>query len=138
MGTRMALSYSNICKFVLTGAPGGLTPLLYRRFIDDIFGIWLHGEKSLLQFLAHANNCHPDTNFTNVHGKSVPYLDVYASLNGHITTDLYCKLTDTRQYLLPSSNHPAHVHKLFLWSRTVTARHRKRTGDLRPSPRGTL
>ena len=69
MGTRMAPSYANIFmgileESMLATAPGGLTPLFYGRFIDDVFGIWTHGEDTLLQFFDHANSCHRDIAFT--------------------------------------------------------------------------
>ena len=96
MGTRMALSYANIFMMgileesMLATAPGGLTPLFYGRFIDDVFGIWTHGEETLLQFFDHANSCHRDIAFTYEYGISVPYLDVRATIaNSQIVTDLY-------------------------------------------------
>ena len=63
------------------------------------------------QFFQHANSCHPDIVFTYVHGRSVPFLDVQATIrNDSIVMDLYTKPTNTHQYLLPASNHPPHVH----------------------------
>ena len=117
MGTRMAPSYANIFmgileESMLATAPGGLTPLFYGRFIDDVFGIWTHGEDTLLQFFDHANSCHRDIAFTYEYGISVPYLDVRATIvNSQIVTDLYEKPTNTHQYLLPTSNHPPHICK---------------------------
>ena len=35
-----------------------LKPLLYLRYIDDIFGIWLHGEEQLRKFHDLANTLH--------------------------------------------------------------------------------
>ena len=116
MGTRMAPSYANLFmgtleERMLSSAPNDLTPHLYFRFIDDVFGIWLHGEAALKQFFEHANSCHPDISFTFEYGVSVNFLDTLATISdGRITTDLYTKPTDTHQYLLPSSNHPPHVH----------------------------
>lgn len=53
MSTRkgwMAPSYANILmgrleEWMLSTVPGGRVPPFYRRFIDDIFGVWLHGEE---------------------------------------------------------------------------------------------
>ena len=112
MGARMAPSYANLFmgkleNKILEKAPDRKCPSFYRRFIDDVFGIWLYGEDSLLKFFEHANNCHPDIRFTYAFGKSVPYLDSSISIGGqHISTDLFTKPTDTHQYLLPSSDHP--------------------------------
>ena len=117
MGTRMAPSFANVfmgCleEDMLATAPGGKIPTLYRRFIDDVFGIWLGDEESLPQFFNHANSCHPTIRFTYTYGLTVPYLDTRVSLdNSHIITDLFEKPTNTHQYLLPSSSHPPHVHR---------------------------
>ena len=99
---------------MLATASGGLTPLFYGRFIDDVFGIWTHGEDTLLQFFDHANSCHRDITFTYDYGVSVPYLDVRATIaNSQIVTDLYEKPTNTHHYFLPTSNpvHPPHICK---------------------------
>ena len=117
MGTRMAPSYANLfmgCleEKILETAPDGLTPAFYRRFIDDIFGVWLHGEAAFKRFAEHANETHESIRFTYSLGRSVQFLDVTSTINnGRISTDLYIKPTDTHQYLLPSSNHPPHVHR---------------------------
>ena len=90
----------------------GCLLLFYGRFIDDVFGIWTHGEDTLLQFFDHANSCHRDIAFTYEYGISVPYLHVRATIaNSQIVTDLYEKPTNTHQYLLPTSNHPPHICK---------------------------
>ena len=34
-------------------------PMIFFRYIDDIFGIWSHSEEDLYQFLNLANNIHP-------------------------------------------------------------------------------
>ena len=87
VGTRMAPSYANLFmgklenKF-LEQAPDSKTPFSYRQFIDDVLGIWLYGEDSLLKFSEHAKNCHPDIRFTYAFGKSVPYLDASISIRG--------------------------------------------------------
>ena len=65
-----------------------------------------------MELFAHANQCHPDIVFTHSYGKSVAFLYVQASIQeDRIVTDLYEKPTNTHQYLLPSSNHPPHVHR---------------------------
>ena len=117
MGTRMAPSYANafmarLEKTILDTAPDNKRPELYKRFLDDIFGVWLHGEAALLEFIAHANSAHPDITFTYKYGRSVDFLDTVVTLSGStLVTDLFMKATDTHQYLLPSSNHPLHVHR---------------------------
>ena len=71
-----------------------------------------YGEEALLEFFQHANSAHPNIRFTYTFGKMVDYLDATLGINGQsITSDLFTKPTDTHQYLLPSSDHPAHVHR---------------------------
>ena len=118
MGTRMAPSYANLFMGVLEKKdfwplpPYDQKPLFYGRFIDDVFGVWVYGEGALLEFFQHANSAHPNIRFTYTFGKMVDYLDATLRINGQsITSDLFTKPTDTHQYLLPSSDHPPHVHR---------------------------
>ena len=63
-------------------------------------------------FFAHANKAHPSINFTYRFGTEVDFMDSSLLIRGDsISSDLYTKPTDTHQYLLPSSDHPPHVHK---------------------------
>ena len=39
-------------------------PLVWWRYIDDIFMIWQHGEEKLKEFLKILNSCHPIIKFT--------------------------------------------------------------------------
>ena len=41
-----------------------LKPCIWWRYIDDIFLIWEHGEKSLKLFLEKINKIHPTIKFT--------------------------------------------------------------------------
>ena len=82
--------------------------------IDDIFIIWPHGENELLRFVAHLNNCHKTIKLTLEHSLTeLNFLDVkvLTSRSGKIETTLYCKPTDSHNYLLYSSEHPRHVLK---------------------------
>ena len=62
MGTKVAPAYANTFmgwfedRYVYTYH---IQPLLWKRFIDDIFVIWSHGEESLEIFINHLNNCMP-------------------------------------------------------------------------------
>ena len=47
-------------KFLKTQS---LQPLLLKRFIDDMFLVWNHGEASLVTFLTQLNNVHPKLHF---------------------------------------------------------------------------
>ena len=39
-------------------------PLVWWRYIDDIFMIWQHAEEKLKRFLKILNSCHPTIKFT--------------------------------------------------------------------------
>ena len=85
-----------------------LQPLLYLRYIDDIFMIWQHGEAELLTFVEHLNTRVPTITFTQEHSaQHVSFLDVLVRIiNNHLETDLFSKTTDSHDYLLYSSAHP--------------------------------
>ena len=52
-------------------------PLLWWRYIDDIFLIWTHGEEKLLEFINFLNSAHHSIKFTAEYSKeSVNLLDV--------------------------------------------------------------
>ena len=83
-------------------------PLVWFRYIDDIFFLWTHGEESLKQFLDNLNNYDPNVKFTREYSKKeIPLLDLKVGIkNGNITTDLYVRDTDRHQYLRYTSAHP--------------------------------
>ena len=85
-----------------------LQPLLYLRFLDDIFIIWQHTDIELDAYAAYLNNCLPTIKFTMEKSKdSVNFLDTIVRLvDNKIETDLYCKPTDAHNYLLYKSAHP--------------------------------
>jgi hypothetical protein len=96
----------------------------FKRFLDDIFLVFLGSTAKLHLFFNDINMIHPNIKFTMTHTKpksenqdqitcpcpptvSIPYLDTLCEIkNGKIITDLYRKPTDKNQYLLTSSCHP--------------------------------
>ena len=77
-------------------------PLIWMRFIDDVFFIWMHGEEKLKSFINHLNSSHETIKFTSEQSRdSISFLDVQVSagVGGVLATDLFCKPTDTHQYL---------------------------------------
>ena len=114
MGTKMAPSYANLFMGVLEQqmlASYKHKPLLYCRYIDDIFIIWTDGEDSLNDFLTHCNNQNKHIQFEQtISSRSIPFLDVSVTLEcGKLTTDLYTKSTDKHQCLHHTSCHPKHT-----------------------------
>ena len=122
--TRMAPSYANLftaCleEKMLSPAHRQLVSSFYRRFIDDILGIWCHGEEAFEEFLRHANAIHPG--IVSPLPTALLWTSCDALVKIHscfIITDLYTKVTDTHQYLLPTSNH-THPHTCIATSHVV-------------------
>ena len=111
MGTAVAPNYANLFmdRFetkALENWP--LKPLLWLRFIDDIFMIWTHGEDALTEFIEYLNGIHPTIKFTHeVSPTSINFLDTTVKLNENreLYTTLYEKPTDTHLYLHYTSSH---------------------------------
>ena len=52
-------------------------PMIWWRYIDDIFFIWEHGEESLEKFLNKLNTFHPTIKFTAEYSKeAIKFLHV--------------------------------------------------------------
>ena len=66
-------------------------PLVWWRYIDDIFMIWQHGEEKLKDILKILNSCHPTIKFTSECSlDKVNFLDVEVMRSGNkLLTDLY-------------------------------------------------
>ena len=111
MGTKVAPSYAiNTLghfedQFVHTYP---LKCLVYLRYIDDILILWTHSRDQLETFVQHLNGATSNFTFTHeISTDSVTFLDTQISLqNNHIVTDLYCKPTDSHNYLVYESAHP--------------------------------
>ena len=88
-------------------------PMIWWRYIDDMFFIWEHGEESLKVFSEQVNMFHPTIKFAAKFSKEeVNFLDVNIKLiDGELKTDLFIKLTHTYQFLDLTSCHPYHCKK---------------------------
>ncbi|KAJ7316990.1 hypothetical protein JRQ81_003152 [Phrynocephalus forsythii] len=84
-------------------------PLLYLRYIDDIFLIWTHGEESLKKIHQNFNGFHPNINLTLEQ----------STQHGHLSTSLYQKTTDWYTYLHSSSFHPEVTTKSIVYSQAL-------------------
>ena len=99
-----------------------LTPLLWYRYIDDVFFIWIHGgEKKLVSFINDLNNYHHNIKFTHESNKEhISFIDLNVNLSGNkLSTDLYIKPTDRHQYLHYTSSHPEHTKKSVVYSQAL-------------------
>lgn len=111
MGTKMAPNYAILFMDWLERnliASSDKKPMVWWRYIDDIFFIWTHGQEALQNFQNHANAFHDSIKFTfEASTTSVNFLDVtITKTENEISTDLYIKPTDTRQFLHYDSCHP--------------------------------
>ena len=130
MGTKMAPSFANIFmgaleQTLLSSSPDHLIPLLWKRFIDDIFLIWTHGEASFQSFIQHLNSFHPTIKFEVTHStKSVHFLDttVYITPQNTLETTLYIKPTDRMPLLHQASHHPNTCKKGLIYSQMLRYR----------------
>ena len=128
MGTKAAPNYAIISMnwfedtYVYQYHP---QPLLWVRYIDDIFMIFQHGEDELLKFITYLNSCNPHIQFTHECSKSkINFLDttVHMSENNTMYTDLYTKPTDAHMYLRYDSCHPKHCTKSLPYSQFLRIR----------------
>ncbi|CAC5370727.1 unnamed protein product [Mytilus coruscus] len=86
-------------------------PLVWWRFIDDIFIIWPHLSEELKSFITALNDYHHTIKFTfTINKRSVNFLDIIVNLDdkGNLTTTLYKTPMDANLYLHYSSHHPKH------------------------------
>ena len=85
-----------------------IQPLIYLRYVDDIFLIWQHTEIELDAYIACLNNCLPTIDFTLEKSKeSVCFLDTIVRIvNNKIERNLHSKPTEAHNYLLYKSAHP--------------------------------
>ena len=115
MGTPMAPAVANLFmgwleRKILENSPVTLTQNQWKRFIDDIFVLWLGSQEDLQTFSRHLNTLHPTIKFTAASSRTeIPFLDILIKVrNGLLHTDLHTKPTDTHNYLHYLSAHPRH------------------------------
>ena len=98
-----------------------LSPLAWKRYIDDIFSLWDTIREVLTQFIDQANNHHPSIKFTaEISGTETTFLDtsVYKGERFRYESVLdirtHYKPTETCQYTQSFSCHPPGVKKGFI------------------------
>ena len=90
-----------------------LKPIIWLRFIDDIFMIRPHGNSELDKFIEYLNTIHDKIKFTSeVSTRSVNLLDTTVKTDSANTlyTTLYEKPTDTHLYLHYNFVHHSPCH----------------------------
>ena len=98
-------------------------PLVWFKYIDDIFFICTHGENSPKNFKMEFNNFNPNIKFTYEFSEaSTNFLDLNVKLsNGKLQTSMYVKPTDRHQYLHFQSSHTKHTKRSIVYSQTLRA-----------------
>ena len=126
MGTKMAPQYANI--FMANLEENFLQnthnkPLIYLRYIDDIFLLWTHGEEKLLQFYKNVNVKDPNIHITMNHStEEVNFLDTTIRLkNNTLQTLLYIKPTHSQTYL--HSSYPPHIFTSIIFNQALHYKH---------------
>lgn len=120
MGCAFGASYANIYLSEWDQAihRHPLTPLVWLRFIDDVFGVWTHGEEQLLSFRDFINTIYPSINVTLSYSvTSVHFLDLelYLSLD-RIFHRIAFKSTNSFNILPVTSFHAQHTFQSIVHS----------------------
>ena len=90
----------------------GKGPKWWKRFVDDVFGVWKGTKEEFLEFVGICNENEERIKVTyDVCEEEAVFLDVKVvrGEEGRIKTELYVKPTDRTRYLHKDSDHPRHV-----------------------------
>lgn len=129
MGKKFAPSYANI--FMADWEEKALgkcqkKPLLYLRYLDDIFGIWTHSHSEFENFITILDTYDPSIRLKyKFDEQSVDFLDttVYKGQQfndtGKLDIKVYFKETDTHSLLFKTSWHPKHTYKGLVKSQLI-------------------
>jgi len=125
MGTSAACMWATI--YYAVHEIGVLIPkykpnlLLFKRFIDNMFGIWIDDGTidAWEHFKADTDNFGSLTWEFKEPSQSVAFLDLTISIeDSRITTKMYQKALNLYQYIMPQSNHPPNMMKCILYNLT--------------------
>ena len=86
-------------------------PDFYGRYIDDLLGVWCHGQVAFEEFQKYMNGLHPNIRFTTERegaDGSIPFLDIRITRHSDqkYSTELYVKPTHSGITLPYDSAHP--------------------------------
>ena len=126
MGTICTPSYANI--IMSECEEEHIYPLIknksviYLRYIDNIFMVWIKSESELRHFMNEINQKHQSIKFDFKFSKeSIEFLDtlVYIDSKNRLQTTLYKKPTDCQNYLHAKSAHPFSLKKSIPYSQAL-------------------
>jgi hypothetical protein len=107
MGTPVAVSYSNIVLLYIESKIASFNQLYYKRYIDDIFGIFYNYDDAI-SYTKQFNSICPSIQLEQITiGKSGVFLDLefYITNNGIIEHKIFQKSISKFQYIPPFSFH---------------------------------
>ena len=99
-----------------------LKPLVWLRYIDDIFFIQTHSEEELKKFMGELNSFDTNIKFTYEYSdKRVSFLDLQVDIvHGKLITSLFVKPASLYvQYVHYSSSHPEHTKRSITYSQNI-------------------
>ncbi|MCG8076000.1 MAG: GIY-YIG nuclease family protein, partial [Candidatus Thiodiazotropha taylori] len=123
MGTKVAPTYATLVlgfleetlyeniKLEMGEQFGQYVENQWKRYLDDCFILWQMSREDLNIMESILNSLHEDIIFKiQVNPVQLPFLDTLVIKNGtSISTDIYFKVTDSKQYLNFKSCHPKHT-----------------------------
>ena len=124
MGTKMAVSFADIFMAKIeTEIINHCTkkPLVWKRYIDDVFSLWDTSKEEVNTFIEQANSYHPTIKFTTeISDKEITFLNtrIYRGARFEkesiLDTRTHFKPTETFKYTHFKSCHPPGVKKGFV------------------------
>lgn len=132
MGKKFAPAYANIYmaeweRTVFPKCPK--LPLLYLRYLDDIFGVWTHSKEEFGHFMEILNSHHESISLKfDLQTEKINFLDTEVFIKEKtggrwgLGTRVYFKPTDTHALLHRSSYHPRHTYRGIIKSQLVRFR----------------
>ena len=124
MGTKMAVSFANIFMAAVETEiieRSSKKPLIWKRYIDDVFSLWNLNKEEITAFIELANNYHPTIKFTaEISDTEITFLDTCVYKGERFKEEsildvrTHFKPTETFQYTHFTSCHPPGVRKGFI------------------------
>jgi len=128
MGAKFSVRYANIFMHVWLrnhlALYSGPKPPFISRLVDDIFFLWNHGNDELDNLFTFLNTCHQTIKFEiNRSTEHIQFLDtVIMKKDNQLSSTIYTKPTDRKQYLYFQSCHPRHVIRSIPYAQSIRYR----------------
>ena len=125
MGTKMAVAFANIFMAKIEKgiiSKSKIKPLVWKRYIDDVFCVWHTNEDNIKEFVTRANHYHDTLKFTaEISDSEIAFFDTKVNkgerFNRDSTLDVqtHYKQTETFQYtkflFVSSTRRKERIHK---------------------------